>query len=131
MERDFEQDNSEFAEEDLTGYQSLRNTFLRLIREVNSDPAALVVLKGHLVVEEKITAAIEKFVFHPEQLERARLSFADKVAIARSISLYGANNSMGDVVLKLNALRNRLAHSLIVRQGLKRCTTLVNVHQRM
>jgi len=46
MERDFEQDNSEFAEEDLTGYQSLRNTFLRLIREVNSDPAALVVLRA-------------------------------------------------------------------------------------
>ena len=33
------------------------------------------------------TATIEKFVFHPEHLEKARLTFAHKIAIARSMSL--------------------------------------------
>jgi hypothetical protein len=64
-----------------------REKFLRLIGEMNVDDEALIVLKGHLVLEERLDAIFEKFVFNPDHLETARLTFAQKLAIARSISL--------------------------------------------
>jgi hypothetical protein len=89
-----------------------RESFLRLIAQLDSDPPAMVVLKGHLVIEEKLTTAIERFVFHPGHLEDARLTFAQKLAISRSLSLDENRNSMWDLVAKLNKLRNTLSHSL-------------------
>lgn len=89
-----------------------RANFQRLIGQFTVDAEALVVLKGHLVIEERITAAIEKFVFHPEHLDKARLNFAQKVGIARSMSLDEQANNMWNLILRLNALRNTLSHSL-------------------
>ena len=88
-----------------------RETLLHLIEHLDSDPAAMVVLKGHLVIEEKLTTAIERFVFHPDHLEHARLTFAQKLAISRSLSLDENKNSIWDLVAKLNTLRNTLSHS--------------------
>jgi len=89
-----------------------RDNFLHLIENLALDKVALMVLKGHLVIEEKITAAIEKFVFHPEQMEEGRLTFAHKLALARSMSMDESKNTMWDLIAKLNTLRNKLAHSL-------------------
>src|SRR5579872_5211790 len=83
----------------LTG--SHRDHFVRLIGRLESDDEALIVLQGHLVTEERITAVIEKFVFHPEHLEKARLSFAQKVHLARCLSLDESGNSMWDLIEKL------------------------------
>jgi hypothetical protein len=92
--------------------ESQREHFLHLISHLESDNAALIILKGHLVVEERLTAVIEKFVFHPKHLDKARLTFTQKLAIARSLSLDENKNSMWNFCEKLNALRNTLSHSL-------------------
>ena len=76
------------------------------------DELALVVLKGHLVLEEQLERILGKFVFHPEYLEGANLRFAQKVALARSVSLDEHANSMWELLLAVNALRNELAHAL-------------------
>jgi hypothetical protein len=89
-----------------------RETLRQLIDHLESDQAAIVVLKGHLVIEETLTAAIGKFVFHPEHLEGARLNFAQKLAISRCLSLDQNANSIWDLVAQLNKLRNTLSHSL-------------------
>lgn len=89
-----------------------RESFLRLIGQLDADVAAMTLLKGHLVLEEKITASIEKFVFDAEALENARLSFSQKVSIARSISLDESKNSIWNLVAAINRVRNTLAHSL-------------------
>jgi len=89
-----------------------RESFLRLVGQLEDDRAAVVTLKGHLVLEEKISAAIEKFVFHSEHLDAARLTFAQKLSIARSISLDESGNSMWDLVKAINKVRNTLSHSL-------------------
>jgi len=89
-----------------------RDTFQRLLEHLDSDTAAMVALKGHLVIEEKITSAIEKFVFHPEYVDDARLAFAQKLAFARSLSLDEEKNSMWELLSRLNRLRNTLSHSL-------------------
>jgi hypothetical protein len=91
---------------------SYREHFIQFIGKLESDDEALIVLKGHLVLEERLTAVIEKFVFHPEHLEKARLSFAQKVNIARCLSLDESANAMWDLIEKINALRNKLSHSL-------------------
>ena len=95
---------------DLEG--SYKEHFRGFLEKLESDDAALIVLKGHLVLEERLTAVIEKFVFEPDFIDRARLSFAQKVAIARSMSLDQSRNSVWELIDKLNTLRNKLAHSL-------------------
>jgi hypothetical protein len=45
-----------------------------------------VVLKGHLLIEEALDGIISNFVFHSERIGEARLSFAQKVNLARSMS---------------------------------------------
>jgi hypothetical protein len=89
-----------------------RQTFLDLLAHLDSDTPAMLALKGHLVIEEKITSAIDKFVFHPEYLDDARLTFAQKLLFARALSLDEHTNSMWDLLARLNKLRNTLSHSL-------------------
>lgn len=91
---------------------SHRDHFRNLLDRLERDDVALIVLKGHLVIEERITAAIGKFVWHPEFLERARLNFSQKMQLARAISMDQSANSVWDLIDKLNAVRNKLAHSL-------------------
>jgi hypothetical protein len=78
----------------------------------NVDELTLVILKGHLLVEEMLTRILETFVFHPEHLEKCNLRFAQKVELARSVSLDEHQNPMWKLVIALNTLRNELAHSL-------------------
>lgn len=91
---------------------SAREELVDLLAQLDSDDAALIILKGHLVVEERINAVLEKFVFHPEFMDKARLTFAQKLNVARAMSLDESENSMWEVLERLNALRNRLSHSL-------------------
>jgi hypothetical protein len=107
--------NREFTLEELERIipdKHQRESFLHLIQHLDSDSAGMVALKGHLVIEEKITTAIEKFVFHPRYLDDARLTFAQKLAISRCLSLDEDGNSMWELVAGLNRLRNVLSHSL-------------------
>lgn len=76
------------------------------------DESVLIVLKGHLLIEEMLDAIIRTFVFHPDYLDGARLSFSQKLHIARSMSLDEHNNGMWEIALRINSLRNELAHSL-------------------
>lgn len=76
------------------------------------DEVVLIVLKGHLLIEEQLDSIIRRFVFHPDHLDAANLRFAQKLQIARSISLNEQDNPMWEVAIRLNSLRNELAHSL-------------------
>ena len=107
--------NKELTMEDLERIipdKHRRESFIHLVGHLDSDAAAMLALKGHLVIEEKITSTIEKFVFHPEYLDDARLTWAQKIAVARCLSLDENRNSMWDLLAKLNRLRNALSHSL-------------------
>lgn len=76
------------------------------------DDITLITLKGHLVIEEHLSDIISKFVHHSSEAENAKLSFHQKVFIARSMSLKENNNEVWDLILAINSLRNDLAHSL-------------------
>jgi hypothetical protein len=95
------------------------------------DESALVILKGHLIIEETLTEIISTFVFHAEQLEGARLSFSQKVAIARSMSLDEHNNEMWQLIAAINRLRNELAHALSSPKRVEKTKALLNLHEKL
>ena len=76
------------------------------------DEVAMVVLKGHLLIEEALTRIIEKFIFHPEHLEEAKLSFYQKVHLSRSLCLRKNQFKIWELMLRINSLRNELSHAL-------------------
>ena len=84
------------------------------------DELTMVVLKGHLVLEEQLERILATFVFHPNYLEDANLRFAQRVAIAQSMSLDEYANQMWDLIIAINALRNELAHTLNSEKRLKK-----------
>lgn len=91
----------------------------------NLDEVAHVILKGHLLIEEWLTRAINQHLFHPEHLvEDGRLSFSQKVTLERSLDLRRNNLGMRDVISAVNSLRNELAHSLNSPMRLKKTSTL-------
>lgn len=95
------------------------------------DESALVILKGHLVVEEALSEIIGTFVFHGELLDGAHITFAQKVAIARSMSLDDHNNEMWQLVLAVNSLRNELAHALDSPKRVKKTKALIDLHKNL
>ncbi len=76
------------------------------------DDELVAVLKGHLLVEKVLNQIIEDFVFHDDKIIDARLNFAQKVQIARSMSLDHQDNSMWSLISVMNTLRNDFAHQL-------------------
>lgn len=92
---------------------SMKETLERIAEQFGQvDETAMVVLKGHLLIEERLDAIISKFVHHGAFIENANLRFPQKVAIARSMSLDEHDNGMWDIPITLNSLRNDLAHAL-------------------
>tara|TARA_R110002072_G_scaffold162687_2_gene314795 strand:- start:6962 stop:7513 length:552 start_codon:yes stop_codon:yes gene_type:complete len=81
--------------------------FFEQVRHV--DELASVVLNGHLVLDQALWRIVEKFVHHEEHLPN-QLTFFHRVGMARSMSLDEQNNSMWNLLLAVNTLRNKLAH---------------------
>lgn len=79
---------------------------------LDSTDRVLVVLKGHLLVEEILREYVSAHVKHPKRLNDARFSFHHCLCLARAFSNDDSNEKLWDSIEKLNNLRNKLAHSL-------------------
>ena len=98
--------------------QPLLKRFVEQVEAV--DELTVVVLKGHLLVEEALERITTKFVHHGDHLLKADPRFPQLVAMARAMSLDDQDNSMWELVLAVNGLRNQLAHSLEPSKRLQR-----------
>ena len=100
------------TEEEELGNLRKENPLLEhFIKQINDiDELAMVVLKGHLVIEQVLTRIISKYVHHSNYVPG--LTFDNRVRLARSMSLDQADNSMWNLILAVNQLRNKVAHSL-------------------
>ena len=86
----------------------------------DTPPAVLLILKGHLVIEEALNAAVARKLPHPEHLKKARLSFYQLVHVAKTMFDLTAPNTIldrevaevWDAMLALNKIRNELAHQV-------------------
>src|ERR1035438_7523659 len=71
----------------------------------------LLVLKGHLMIEEQIDLFFEALSRHPKSLKEARLNFMQKVHLVQAVGGF-TNGAEWRFVVDLNTLRNRLVHRL-------------------
>jgi hypothetical protein len=72
----------------------------------------LVVLKGHLLIEEMLREFVSTHFPNPHQLDGARLTFHQYLCLAKSIDTDPLREKLWITIEKLNMLRNKLAHSL-------------------
>jgi hypothetical protein len=85
--------------------------FLRHLPE--SDDLALIILKGHLLLEAEINDTLLVHLKDPDALKGARLSFSQRAAVLRAVEgPIGAAKLRENEIQKLNKIRNLLAHHL-------------------
>lgn len=77
-----------------------------------ADDMVEIVLKCHLLIEESLTRIIWAFVHEPDFLDDARLTFSQKIGIARSMSLGDSRNPMWSLVIGFKRIRNDYGHFL-------------------
>ena len=92
--------------------QELEDDAQRFVRLMPEGDLTLVVLKGHLLIEEQLYVLLERRVAAPNKLRGLRLRFPQLVELAQA--LYGGDDleRIGRVCFALNTLRNDLAHRL-------------------
>lgn len=94
------------------------------------DDTIVIVLKGHLLIEEMLDSIIKSFVFHSEYIDDAHLRFTQKVQIARSLSIDEHENGMWDIATRLNTLRNDFAHALDSDKRQRKISAVVEAYFR-
>src|SRR5579859_3581817 len=95
------------------------------------DETVLVVLKGHLLIEEALDGIISGFAFHPEFVQAANLRFGQKLSLARALSFDEHQNEMWGIGAALNSLRNELAHSLQSSKRPAKTQAVVDLYLRL
>ena len=81
-----------------------------------TDDVALVVLKGHLIVEEMLFAIAAAHCARPAELEKAKLSFAQLLHVTQSLLKMPSTPRTWEAIALLNSMRNSLVHNLEPRE---------------
>ena len=82
--------------------------FLRLMPKTQD--LSLIVLKGHLLIEEILQEIINQHLKEPDALSDARLTFFHRLRLVQALT--GKTARVWKSVEKLNQIRNQLAHKL-------------------
>jgi hypothetical protein len=77
-----------------------------------TDDPTLVVLKGHLVIEELLHSLAAGHCANPNSLAKARLTFGQVTYVAQALLQLPADAPWWEPVLALNKVRNSLVHEL-------------------
>jgi hypothetical protein len=72
----------------------------------------LIILKGHLLIEEVLNTMLEKHVAHAQAIKDANLGFYKTMKVAEALYYKPERAWMWRATEKLNTLRNKMAHSL-------------------
>ena len=78
----------------------------------DEDDIDLIILKGHLLLEESLERIIRTIVAQGDLLKNDLLSFYQKAWLARAMSWSQHRGKLWDLILTLNTLRNALVHHL-------------------
>src|SRR3954454_9948496 len=83
-----------------------------LLAVLNVDSPVEMLLRGHLFVEQQLTEVLREALPNPDALDFTRLNFPTLVSLGSSLGLPNLAAEDVPALLKLNTLRNRLAHRL-------------------
>lgn len=79
----------------------------------DEDDLALVILKGHLLIEQRVRSFVEARLFAPTALAAARLTSHQLICLAEAMCLSNEEPKwLFETLRKLNSLRNSLVHEL-------------------
>ena len=70
----------------------------------------LIILKGHLLVEEELNDFLVRCSFQPTALEDARLTFLQKLRVVRAFYPLRQSAAEWGLAEDLNRLRNKISH---------------------
>jgi hypothetical protein len=84
--------------------------FLKLLP--HGKDSVLVVLKGHLLIEELLRRVVAERVKKPEALEAAEFECRHVIALAEALCAKEIESWMWTAIVKVNELRNKIAHNL-------------------
>jgi hypothetical protein len=84
---------------------------VRLVNHLPSNDLTLIVLKGHLLIEEQLVSLIEGKMKHPAALG-TRMSFSHRLRLAKAMFYQQENAWVWTSIDKLNEVRNHLAHNV-------------------
>lgn len=89
----------------------------------------LIVLKGHLLIEQLLEQIIQTVVAHGAVLANHRFQFSQKVPLARSMAWSQRDNKLWDFIVALNTYRNDVAHSLGSEKSEARLKKVMEAHE--
>jgi hypothetical protein len=78
----------------------------------DSEDLEIIVLKGHLIIEEMLYTLATKLCKQPKHFDSARLTFKQLCCVVRSLLFIPVLDTGWDAIAVLNQLRNKLAHNL-------------------
>ncbi|WP_424536801.1 hypothetical protein ACOZ38_44380 [Sphaerisporangium viridialbum] len=82
----------------------------RLLEHLNAQEPLQIIIRGHLWVELMINDVLQEVLPRPEHLQKARLSFSQRIHLAAAMQLISSEDLPS--MLKLNRIRNTAAHEL-------------------
>ena len=91
---------------------ALLPSLTRWFEHMDPSDLTLIVLKGHLLIEEKLDHVIEAMVPNSQHLIKARITFFQKMQLARSLCWEHPDSPEWGVIQAFNSVRNDLAHNL-------------------
>jgi hypothetical protein len=77
-----------------------------------TDDPTLLILRTHLLIEERLRDVIARVCRTPEELRPARLTFHQVLCICRALVARHEDDEAWAFVSRLNEVRNRMAHHL-------------------
>ena len=78
----------------------------------DTDDLSLIVLKGHLLIEEMLIDIRDKLLPHAEYLDSVNIGFNQLLHIIRSAIDSKHDHKSWDLIIEFNRLRNKLIHNL-------------------
>jgi hypothetical protein len=87
----------------------------RFVTHLTSAQPLEVLLRGHLWVEAELIAALEDILPFPKQIDLGRVSFPQKVSLVAAHGFIRPEDV--PAYMKLNSLRNKVAHNLSAEPG--------------
>ena len=93
--------------------EQLYQRFRRLIPK--SRDLTLILLKGHLLIEELLRDFLEGMSEHPSAVRDAKLTFFQRFRVAQALSVMPIEHKLWKLIRELNRLRNELSHHAEVR----------------
>ena len=84
--------------------------FLKLLP--HGKETELVLLKGHLLIEEQIYKIIDERLINPSALKDARITSYQAICLAQSFFPSDFKPWLWGALIKLNSLRNKVAHNI-------------------